>query len=233
MDFAAPLAIGLLGSLHCVGMCGPINLALPLGYKLNFKFFFRSLQFHTGRILMYGALGALFGGLGFGLKLAGLQQWLSIGLGSLMIVSVLIPQFLAKTRKTQFFYESLTHRVKLNLGKMLGSKNASILFIAGFLNGLLPCGLVYLAIAGAISSGNFQDGAMFMVFFGLGTLPALLGVILFKGFISSETLSKSKKIIPLFIVFMGVIFVLRGMNLGIPYISPKINAPATSIEECN
>lgn len=233
MDFWAPLAIGFVGSFHCVGMCGPIQFALPLGNSLNFKFFFRSLKFNIGRIFTYALLGGLFGGLGFGLKLAGLQQSISIALGIIMILTVLIPQSLKLFQTTERAYAQLTQKVKIKLGKLLGQKNASMLLFAGFLNGLLPCGLVYLAIAGAIASGDYFNGAAFMAFFGLGTLPALFGVLLFKGFSAQSKIKIFQKAIPVFIVMLGVFFVLRGLNLDVPYLSPKISGEVSGIEQCD
>lgn len=233
MDWVIPLSIGFLGSFHCIGMCGPINLALPLGNRFNFKFFYKTFQFHIGRILTYTLLGAVFGGLGFGLKIAGLQQSISIAIGILMVLSVLLPKTLKIFKKTESFYVNLTRKVKLHLGRILGARNSSVIFVAGFLNGLLPCGLVYLGIAGAIATGNYFDGGIFMAFFGIGTLPAILGLLLFKGFAKPKSISFFKKAVPTFILVLGVLFILRGLNLDIPYVSPKISGEVSEIEQCD
>jgi len=233
MNWIIPISIGFFGSFHCIGMCGPINLALPLGNNLNFKFFNRTLQFHLGRILSYSLLGAVFGGLGYGLKIAGLQQTISIFLGVVMILSVVLPQTLKIFKSTEKFYGDSAHFVKIYLGKLLGNKNASLISVAGFLNGLLPCGLVYLGLAGAIATGNYFEGMLFMFFFGLGTLPALLGLLLFKNFASKNILSGLRKAIPVFIIIMGILFILRGLNLNIPYVSPKISGEVSEVEQCD
>jgi sulfite exporter TauE/SafE len=92
------------------------------------------------------------------------------------------------------------------------------------LNGLLPCGLVYVAIAGAISSGDAISGMLFMILFGLGTFPAMFAATIFGRFINLNIRKKINQAIPALAVVLAVLFILRGLSLGIPYISPKISA---------
>ncbi|HOW32340.1 MAG TPA: sulfite exporter TauE/SafE family protein, partial [Bacteroidales bacterium] len=97
----------------------------------------------------------------------------------------------------------------------------SSLFLIGLLNGLLPCGLVYIAIAGSIGSGSALMGAIYMALFGLGTMPMLLAINLSGGFISTSLRKKINKLIPILVIIVGILFILRGLSLGIPYISPS------------
>ena len=123
--------------------------------------------------------------------------------------------------------------LKLNgLGKLLKSSSTSNLLLIGLLNGLLPCGLVYAAIGGSIATGNTTDGALFMLAFGLGTLPMMFSAVLLSNFISLKFRNRIRKVIPVFIVLLGCLFIVRGLNLNIPYLSPKINVERPFIQDC-
>lgn len=214
------LMTGLIGSLHCIGMCGPIAIALPLGTKGPVNKVLGSLVYNTGRILTYGILGAIFGLLGKGIELAGLQQWASILLGTVMILSILAPAlFKGKVRFEQLFFGFA--------GKMIGQfrklfmvSSLPSLFLIGLLNGLLPCGLVYIAIAGAINTNEIFYGVFYMIIFGLGTIPIMFIIPMVGNLIGNAFRKKYGKIVSVFIVILGIIFILRGLSLGIPYISP-------------
>jgi uncharacterized protein len=221
IDLYTALTIGLIGSLHCIGMCGPIAVALPLGHKGWFDRTSGAFLYNIGRSLTYGVLGALFGLLGKGIQMAGIQQWASIVMGVIMIASVLFP-FLFRG-KVNFERITSGYAVKLisHFRKMFGKQSKSNLFLIGLLNGLLPCGLVYVAVAGAINTNDILMGTMFMIVFGLGTLPVMLGVTLVGNLISGGLRQKLNKVVPVFIVILGIIFILRGLSLGIPFISPK------------
>jgi len=221
LDILEGLTIGLVGSLHCVGMCGPIAVALPLGKRSFADRAFGGLLYNFGRTITYGAMGAVFGFLGKGIELVGFQQWASILLGVVMVMSVFFPYFF----KGQFNAESLGQGITMKLIKrlriMFGNQSKKNLLIIGLLNGLLPCGLVYVAIAGAINTNDVVTGIIFMVAFGLGTIPLLLTVSLVGDIIGGALKRKLNRIIPAFIILLGIIFILRGMSLGIPFISPK------------
>jgi uncharacterized protein len=230
IDIYTGLTIGLVGSLHCVGMCGPIAVALPLGKRSFADRAFGGLLYNIGRTITYGAMGAVFGFLGQGIEMAGFQQWASILLGVVMIMSVFFPYFF----KGQFNPDKLGQGVTLKLigklRKMFGNQSKKNLLIIGLLNGLLPCGLVYVAIAGAINTNDVLTGILFMIAFGLGTIPLLLAVSLAGDFIGSTLKKKLNRVIPAFIVILGIIFILRGMSLGIPFISPKSEKLTTEKE---
>lgn len=222
----AALTLGFLGSFHCIGMCGPIAMALPLDRTSLFTKVTGSLAYNSGRMITYALFGGLFGLIGQSIAIAGYLQILSITLGAAILIMVLLPGSLAgKMRVTRFIY-SYVGKVKSRLAKLFRKSSYSSLFFIGSLNGLLPCGLVYLGVAGAIATGSSLSGSLFMAAFGLGTLPAMLGASLAGSWISVGVRSKMRKAVPVFIGIMAAMLILRGMNLGIPYVSPKAEVTA-------
>lgn len=221
MDLITALTIGLIGSLHCIGMCGPIAVAIPLHNQNWLMKISGGLLYNTGRIITYGILGALFGLLGRGIQLAGLQQWASIGIGIIMIISVVFPFLFKEKIQLDKIFTGYSSRLIGSFRKLFTHSSLGSLLLIGLLNGLLPCGLVYMAIAGAINTNDVMMGVAFMVMFGIGTTPTLLAVSLVGNVISIGFRNKVKKVIPVFIIILGILFILRGMNLGIPYVSPK------------
>lgn len=222
------IVLGLLGSLHCVGMCGPIAFMLPVDQTNNFKKGGQIALYHLGRLLAYGSFGLLFGLLGKGLYVFGLQQKLSIGIGLLMIALVLLPL----RRWQHFTLAKPVHRIisklKSKLGKELSKKTADTFLTIGFLNGFLPCGMVYMALFGAIAMGNALQGALYMVFYGLGTVPLMTTAIYFSSLLKGIARQRINKLIPIFVIIIGALFILRGMGLDIPYISPAPIAEVVS-----
>ncbi len=215
------LLFGLLGSFHCVGMCGPIAFILPVDRKNPAKKIGQISLYHFGRIFSYALLGMVFGLVGKSLNLFGMQQQLSIIIGLLMILVVLIPQ---KTFNKYNFSRPLYRiigKVKSALGKELKKKSPDTFLTIGFLNGFLPCGLVYMAIFGAIASGNALQGSLYMAFFGLGTVPLMTSAIYLGNFLNAQVRQRIRRAIPVFVILIGCLFIVRGMGLGIPYISPK------------
>ena len=228
------LVLGLLGSLHCVGMCGPIAFMLPVDRSNNFKKIFQILMYHFGRLLAYGSIGLIFGLLGKGLYVFGMQQKLSIIIGVLMIAIVLIPYKLFSKYNFSKPLFGIISKLKSQLGQELKKKSPDTFLTIGFLNGFLPCGLVYMALFGAIAMGNAMEGSLYMILFGLGTIPLMTTAIYMSGFLKSSAKKRIQQLIPVFVVVIGVLFILRGMGLGIPYISPKpMTEMATSTMECH
>ena len=218
--YIVALITGLVGSLHCIGMCGPIAIALPLGNKGWLHRVFGGISYNVGRTLTYGVLGALFGLLGQGIEMAGLQQWASIGIGVIMILSVLFPVlFRGKIKFEQFFF-GYAGKLIGKFRKLFTISSIPSLFLIGLLNGLLPCGLVYVAIAGAINTNDIVYGIVYMVIFGLGTIPVMLAIPLLGNLIGSGIRKRFSGVLSVFIVVLGILFILRGLALGIPYISP-------------
>lgn len=222
--------LGLLGSLHCAGMCGPVALALPVKQNSWGTRLLSSLLYNSGRIFTYAALGFLLGLLGMGLFLWGIQRWVSVGLGAIMVSVVILPLLLNNIWLKSGLQWNISAYKKV-FGKLFGQRSYLSVFMIGLLNGLLPCGLVYLALAGAVVSNSPADGAVYMFLFGLGTIPVLLAVTLAGNIIGLKFRNRARKIIPYVIVFIGILFILRGLNLGIPYISPKME-PKKSVPAC-
>jgi uncharacterized protein len=204
-------------------MCGPIAIALPLSNQSWFARISGGLLYNTGRIITYALLGAIFGLAGMGLALGGLQQWVSIILGSVMILSVIIPRIFGAGNKMTLFTDKISGLLKKPFVKLFRIRTYSSLFFIGLLNGFLPCGLVYIALAGALVMSRVYEGAFYMIAFGLGTIPMMLAISIAGNIISQKLRKKLSKAIPLFIILLGILFILRGLNLGIPYLSPKLS----------
>ncbi|MFC2114525.1 sulfite exporter TauE/SafE family protein [Bacteroidota bacterium] len=227
------LTLGFIGSAHCAGMCGPIALALPLNRKNLWTRISGSLVYNLGKIITYGILGLVFGLFGQGLLMAGFQQWVSILLGIIMILSVFFPILF----KNKAVIDKLIQRFVAGFASKLRSLfviySYPSLFIIGLLNGLLPCGLVYIAIAGAIGTGNYIMGGLSMLFFGIGTAPMLIGISFLGSTISNSFRKWMNKLIPVVVIVIGVLFILRGLNLGIPYVSPKSQMLSPAIQDAD
>lgn len=222
MEIWTGFIIGLLGSIHCVGMCGPIALALPIGTESKFQLMVSRILYNLGRTVTYGLFGALFGLFGERIALVVLQQNLSIALGSIILIYILMPKKLqAKLAETKP-YRIITDTVKSSFAKLTKTGSSSSLFLFGIINGFLPCGFVYVAVAGAVSTGSVLNGTLFMILFGLGTTPIMLATSMVGKFVNVNVKRKINKLIPVFAAILAIIFILRGLNLGIPYLSPKL-----------
>ncbi len=223
-----------MGSLHCVGMCGPIAFMLPVSQNNKYKKAGQVFIYHFGRLMAYGIIGLLFGLLGKGLYLFGIQQKLSILIGVLMILIVILPyKYLNKASLSKPVYR-IIGKIKSSLGLALKKKTSDTFLTIGFLNGFLPCGLVYMALLGAIGMGNAFEGSLYMILFGLGTVPLMTAAVYLGGVLKDSTKHRIRQLIPVFIIIIGVLFILRGLGLGIPYVSPKPMAEVVSTEiECH
>jgi sulfite exporter TauE/SafE len=228
MLFLTAFLTGLLGSFHCAGMCGPIAFALPGNSQEGLGFYWGRLLYNFGRMFSYATLGLVFGAFGLGLKLAGWQQSVSIGVGVIIILMVAYQFFLKKGELFNLFSMFSSGFVK----RMFKSKSRLALFGIGVLNGFLPCGFVYIAILGASVTQDISSGAIFMLCFGLGTLPMMFGVSILGQFISSSVRQKLSKLSPVFAFIIAILFILRGLNLGIPYVSPAISNDVVKTENC-
>ena len=212
--------LGLMGSFHCVGMCGPIAFLLPVDRSNSVRKITQTFTYHLGRLLAYGLMGLIFGLIGRSLYIFGIQQQLSITIGVLMIVVVLIPsRIVNKYKISQPIYIGIS-KVKSALGKALKKKTADTFLTIGFLNGFLPCGLVYMAVFAALATGQTLLGSLYMVVFGLGTVPLMTTAIYLGKFLNTKVKQNIQKAIPVVVVIIGVLFIMRGLGLGIPYISP-------------
>lgn len=225
--------IGILGSLHCVGMCGPLAMALPISQKKGINKIFGAILYNLGRAITYATMGLVLGFLGVGAKIYGLQQWTSIVLGIIMILSVALSSVFSMKAWVQKLSFKNAGFIQRGISKRLKDAKPTTLFIIGILNGLLPCGLVYIAISGALVSPSLTNSVLFMFLFGLGTLPMMFTIVYFSNLIKGRILNKIQKLIPIFIIVLGLLFIVRGLNLGIPYLSPKFDAAKQEMNCCH
>jgi len=220
--FTTAFIIGLSGSFHCIGMCGPLALALPFKYNTFAANLLAKFLYNLGRITTYSFLGIIIGLLGLQVMLSGYQQSISIGLGILLFIFGIIYLFKAQVLSNNLFINFL----KKSLGRFLQKKQIHTLFIIGLLNGLLPCGLVYIALSGAILTDSPLEGGLYMLGFGLGTLPAMLSISLANKIIPIKSRNFIKRLTPYFIFLFALLLILRGLNLNIPLLSPKMDKQA-------
>ncbi len=224
----AAISLGFLGSFHCIGMCGPIALALPIKTDTVFiKKAFYILLYNSGRIITYVSFGLLFGLIGQSINLLGFQQVFSVVIGLLVLIGVFLPtSFYQRFKITSAFYRFFD-KLKQIFSNLFINANSKSLFTIGVLNGFLPCGLIYLAIAGSLVSGNIFNSVLFMVGFGLGTLPMMLLVSSITNIVTVSFRNTIRRTIPVMTVVMAVMLIMRGLNLGIPYLSPKFDKDIT------
>ncbi|HMU08285.1 MAG TPA: sulfite exporter TauE/SafE family protein [Kaistella sp.] len=218
------IGLGFASGFHCIGMCGPIALSMGLTKKQATNYYLQNLTYQFGRIFTYSLLGTLLGTVGQGFEMAGFQQYLTIAVGILLILMAIFSfggnDFASKIP----FLSKLLLQVKMNLGKLLQKADYRSRFTTGILNGFLPCGMVYMALTASLAAGGIWQGASFMALFGLGTLPFMFAVVLLGNLMTTAFRIKILKFVPVLMIVLGGLFILRGLEIGIPYISPKKEA---------
>lgn len=212
---------GLISSFHCIGMCGPIAMMLPVDRQNKTKKAIQISTYHLGRLFAYTTIGLLFGLLGKGLFIAGIQQKMSIFIGIMMIVVVLTPEKIFSQYNFSKPVYKIISKIKSGLGNQFKNRSYKSLFLIGLLNGFLPCGMVYVALFGAVAMQSASWGMLYMVVFGLGTVPLMTMVVYLNSMMKLSIRNRIQKAIPYVAVFIGILFILRGLGLGIPYISPS------------
>ncbi len=218
------LVLGFGSGFHCIGMCGPIALSMGLTKKQAVNYHVQNFTYNLGRVFTYALLGALLGLVGKSFALAGFQQYLTIFAGVLLIIMAIF-SFGGKDFASKIpFLSSFLLNVKINLGKLLQKSDLQSRFATGILNGFLPCGMVYMALTASLAAGGIWQGALFMALFGLGTIPFMFAVVFAGNMLSTAFRTKVLKLIPVMMIFLGGLFILRGLELGIPYLSPKDSA---------
>ncbi|MCD0489244.1 sulfite exporter TauE/SafE family protein [Pedobacter sp. MC2016-14] len=216
--------IGLLGSIHCIGMCGPLAFAVPV-LKPGWRYLlWDKLSYQAGRIISYCILGVVIGILGKQIWLAGLQNGVSIMSGLLILLAAAsrLFNFSIRTNNSVLlkpFYKLFNYALKHKANHL----------IIGMLNGLLPCGFVYLALAGAVNTGSITEAVEYMFWFGTGTVPLMLIAGISAGFTGLAFRRKINKMLPWLMICLGIWFIFRGLQLDIPYLSP---AKSGTITEC-
>ncbi|MFD0750298.1 sulfite exporter TauE/SafE family protein [Mucilaginibacter calamicampi] len=219
-DMQVAFFIGLFGSIHCVGMCGPLVLALPVNKGGAVWLIFDKLIYQLGRVISYSILGFVVGLVGKQIWLLGVQQSISIISGILIIAAAM-----SRLLKLRFFNRpnSVTQTF-LNRWLVYALKHRWGHLLIGMLNGFLPCGFVYLALVGAVNTPAPLSAAQYMFWFGIGTLPLMFVAAISSGFITLNIRRRLNNIIPYFMLCLGIWFIMRGLSLNIAYLSPSINA---------
>jgi hypothetical protein len=202
-------------------MCGPIAMMLPVDRNNQAKKVTQIITYHIGRLFAYSTIGFIFGMLGKGFLLAGMQQKMSIFIGIAMILIILIPEKVIANYNFSKPIFKVISKIKTTLGSQFKNKSYKSLFTIGLLNGFLPCGMVYVALFGAIAMQSPTLGILYMALFGLGTVPMMSSIVYLNSFLTIPIRNKIQKAIPFVAVFIGIVFILRGLGLGIPYISPS------------
>lgn len=229
--YGAALILGLAGSLHCLGMCGPIALAVPAGRGGPGSRAAAYATYHFGRIGAYALLGFLFGTLGYGLSMTDFQEGLSIVAGVVMLAVIWLPRSGIIGRADSSIF-ALQGRVQRFMAARLRDHRFSAVLGIGFFNGFLPCGMVYIALTGAIAAGHPASGALFMTFFGLGTAPALFLLAFGMSAVSPERRYALLKLAPYVASVIAVLFIIRGLGLGIPFLSPEAGFIVSPDQHC-
>ena len=230
--FLSGLALGAISSFHCIGMCGPLALALPLQYLPPYQKLTGIFLYNLGRVATYSLLGLFFGFVGRQIYLGGLQQWFSIILGCIILVGV-FQYFLFKKHFRLQLMDTFNLKLQQFIGRYIRQKQLYGMLLIGAANGFLPCGMVYFAIAAALATGSVEGGVGFMVSFGLGTIPLMFLLPYFGGMISISVRRNIQKAVPFFIATMAILLILRGLNLGIPYVSPYFDNAAARVIPCH
>ena len=231
MIFISAIILGFGGSLHCIGMCGPIVLSLPQvggtnGYRLSTK-----MSYNAGRIATYSMLGALIGLLGQGIDFMGYQQMISLALGVFILTMVILSYLLQKDLLKIPFLNRLWYKLSPQIQQALAKQPVEAMFKLGLINGLLPCGLVYLGLMNAVLAGGVWSGALSMAAFGLGTLPVMMLTIMGASRIRKVLGRRSQLVMKSMTLFFAIFLILRGLGIH-PLAHHSPNSSSENITYC-
>jgi len=204
------ISMGFMSSFHCLGMCGPIALAIPVKASSAYSRIFLYLLYNIGRAVTYMLLGFIVGSIAATVSMAGYFNYFSIGIGVLLVLYAIGPSSLNKYYQMPRFWQVIVRNVKKNMAAVIQSSHPLSKVFLGMLNGLLPCGMVTMALAGSMATGNALSGGIFMFLFGMGTFPAMLGIGLFKEKISPKFRSAIYRLSPVFVFLIGIWLIIRG-----------------------
>lgn len=227
------ISLGLASSFHCLGMCGPIALILPVGKRSKAGKVFGLLAYNFGRITTYSFLGLLIGFFGEGLRFAGVSQTISIVLGVGLLLYVLLAKKFMKLNFYHRYFLKFNNGVKAKLSGLLKKQSNTALYFTGLLNGLIPCGVVFIAMQAALLQSSLVNSMLFMFVFGLGTIPMMFGISYLSNSFSKVTKIKINKVMPVLTVLVALLLIVRGLNLDIPYISPSYDKQQNEMSCCH
>lgn len=229
-NLLAGILLGLMGSVHCIGMCGPLVMSIHTRNGQNKSNIGYQAAYHFGKITAYLIIGLIFGSIGQSLHVFLSQQKLSILLGIGFILYFLFSHF--KFGNSSYLFASKLTQVSRFFTSIVEQKSLPKLFLSGLGNGFLPCGLVYTAASASIASGHWETSLWFMFGFGLGTIPSLTSVVYLVCIIPNHIRSFLSYFYKYLVLIVGILLILRGLNLGIPYISPAMNAETEEVHSC-
>lgn len=229
----AGFTLGAAGSMHCMGMCGPLSLALPTHHLSRVQKFFSLLLYQSGRVITYSLAGLLFGLAGHRIYIAGYQQYFSICMGILIALFAAFYFFKKQLVRISFLNNFYLAVQGLIIKVLKSSTGPGGFLLLGMANGLLPCGMVYIALASTLSFSSVNESVGFMAMFGAGTLPAMMLVAYAGQAMKYEARLMLRKLVPFFVLGMGVLLILRGLNLGVPFISPQLPEAAGQAVICH
>lgn len=225
MELFGGFLLGFLGSFHCIGMCGPIALALPVSGNNVVSVAAGRVLYNLGRIVTYSVFGLILGAFGQRLVLIGLQEYVSLFSGILILLYVFTPSKIKLKLSNNYYFNETNRLIRKGFSRFFKKESHFSLFVIGLLNGLLPCGFVYVALAASFAMNGPVQGALFMALFGLGTAPIMFAASFAGQYLSINIRQRINRLVPVFAVVIAVLFILRGLSLGIPYVSPKLQNP--------
>ena len=209
--------MGLVGSLHCAGMCGPIAISLPyrVGLQPKEETFFKILTYNLGRVLTYALMGLVFGFIGKSFFTMGIQKYLLIVLAIVLILIALFSIDIESLSLKISFINKFNTFIKKKLSFSMKNTTIVSFFYIGILNGFLPCGLVYMAIVASISVGSVFQAVFYMILFGFGTMPMMMALGFGGNLVSMRFRTFLRRMYPVFMIAFAVLFLLRAFKIGL------------------
>jgi hypothetical protein len=216
------LSMGFVSSFHCLGMCGPIALAIPVHTNRSWIRYINYLFYNTGRACTYALLGLFVGSIAQSIQIAGYLQYLSLAIGIALMLYAVNTRLSTQWVHPPVFWVKLVGNLKKQMAVFLTSPSIGTRFLLGMLNGLLPCGMVAMALISSMATGGGWRAAIFMFLFGVATFPVMLGVSFLKAYITPRFRSAITKYTPLFLFFIGLWMIARGSIIHLPAVSASI-----------
>jgi sulfite exporter TauE/SafE len=197
--------MGLAGSLHCAGMCGPLVLAATA----KNPFALSKVIYNLGRVLTYGLLGMLVGAFGGFINIGSYQNVFAYLLGGTFLLMGFGAINGVRIPGLTWLVHQFTNWLKGVFGNLLkGRKN---IFFLGMLNGLLPCGLTYLALTYCLTLDSLKEGFFFMLVFGAGTLPVMVGLLWVLGVTLDKVKLNYRKVSMVVMIGIGSLLIGRAL----------------------
>lgn len=211
------LILGFAGSLHCFGMCGPLSLLVPGDKSKRTQYILGRLVYNLGRITTYALLGLLIGLLGEQASFAFPQKIIFLTLGFGLLIYLLLPAASKNKLSVLPWVSRFNSFVKRSISDLAKKYGRATQFVFGLLNGLIPCGLVYAALSAAFITSSVKEGVLYMVLFGLGTLPMMMSFGLLGSIIPKALLVKPKLIYGISYFILAGFMIYKGFTTPISH----------------